>query len=329
MPELVFHEGFGRAIRMDPIAELGVPTQDWVEHFLRRGERDEALRYLDYMVQEFTVLYRTLMIPWIRETVGALGRRTGEATAFPLVAALGEHAWERFYRTGVGFKDEAAAAVAAGRLDLATAAVDHVRLAFKAINDAMVVWVQDLQTLAADRFGADEVVRLTREAYDRIWTGRYATWLRLSPHEQVALSVEGMRAHYGGPRRRGEVSVREEADRYVLSWLCGTGGMLRMGDWETGGPPHPTRGVSREPRPWTWGRTGVPWYCTHCSLLMEVFPAEVHGHPLRPLDWDPDPRAPCVWYVYKRPDLVRDVHYHRIGLAPPRGRGAPPGPGAP
>jgi hypothetical protein len=319
VPRLVHAESFGRPIRLDPVEELGVPTQDWVERFLAEGARAEALRYLAYMGEEFRILYQTLMIPWLRETTAALGRRTGEGTAFSLLASLGELAWERFHRAGVGFTEEAARAIRDGRDDLARAAMDHARVQFKSINDAMVAWVQDLQTLAADRFGPEEIVRLTREAYDRIWTGRYRTWLALTPHEQVALSVEGMRAHYGGPRRRGDVAVREEPDRYVLSWLCGTGGMLRMGDWETGAPPHRTHGRNRAPEPWTWGRTGVPWYCTHCSLLMEVFPAEVLGHPLRPLDWDPDDRAPCVWYVYKRPSLIRREHYERIGRQPPAG----------
>lgn len=317
MPRLVFHEGFARLIRMDPVEELGVPTQDWVEHFLRRGEPDEALRYLDYMVQEFTVLYRTLMVPWLRDTMDHLGRRTGETVTFGLLARLGEAVWERVYQAGIRFQTETAQAVRDGRADVAVALLDHIRVQFKTVNDAMVIWVQDLQTLAADRFGPDEIARMTREAYDRIWTERYRTWMTLSPHEQVALSVEGMRAHYGGPRRRGEVAIREEPDRYVLSWLCGTGGVLRMGDWETDGPPHSTHGVNREPRPWTWGQTGVHWYCTHCSLLMEVFPAEIYGYPLRPLDWSPDHRAACVWYVYKRPDLIRPEHYRRIGLAGP------------
>lgn len=325
MPRLVVHPRFGRPIRMDPIEELGVPTQDWIEDFLRRGETEEALRYLDYMVQEFTVLYRTLMIPWLRHTLDYLARRTGEAGAFRLLGTLGEATWEPFYRAGRGFQVEAAGAIRDGRSDVAVALLDHVRVQFKTINDGMVAWIQDLQTTAADRLGPDEIARMTREAYEGIWTERYRTWLTLTPHEQVALSVEGMRAHYGGPRRRGEVAIREEADRYVLSWLCGTGGALRMGDWETGAPPHPTHGVSREPRPWTWGKTGVHWYCTHCSLLMEVFPAEAYGHPLRPLDHDSDHRAPCVWYVYKRPELIRPEHYRRIGLpAPP-----PPAPERP
>lgn len=70
MPRLVVHPRFGRPIRMDPIEELGVPTQDWVEEFVRRGQTEEALRYLDYMVQEFTVLYR-------REQPGLNGTRGG------------------------------------------------------------------------------------------------------------------------------------------------------------------------------------------------------------------------------------------------------------
>ncbi|MCB0229316.1 MAG: hypothetical protein KDH90_09335, partial [Anaerolineae bacterium] len=62
-----------------------------------------------------------------------------------------------------------------------------------------------------------------------------------TPHEKLALTVEGMRGgHFSGERRRGDVTVRDDGDRLVMVMeLCGSGGVLRRGDPETGRPPHP------------------------------------------------------------------------------------------
>jgi hypothetical protein len=160
--------------------------------------------------------------------------------------------------------------------------------------------------------------------HQSIWGDRYAAWDQMTPWEKVALTVEGMRGgHFSGARRRGDVIVREEADRFVIAFdPCGSGGVLRRGDPETGRGPYPIteHGTNQTPHLWTWQKTGVHWYCSHCAIAMEWLPGRKRGHPLRPLDHTLDHNAPCVWYVYKDEKQTRDYHYPRTGLVKPKDR---------
>ena len=107
-------------------------------------------------------------------------------------------------------------------------------------------------------------------AYEHIWKPRYELWAQMSPEERLQLSVEGMRGgHLSGPRHRGDVGVSDEGDRYVMSLdPCGSCGILRRGDPDSGRPSQPPAG-NLEPHPWTWGRTGMSWYSVHSPIALE------------------------------------------------------------
>jgi hypothetical protein len=77
-------------------------------------------------------------------------------------------------------------------------------------------------------------------------------------------------------------------------------------------------GVNQMPHDWTWQKTGVHWYCSHCAIAMEWLPGRQRGRLLRPLDHVMDPTAPCTWYIYKDEARTRAYHYPRTGTpAPP------------
>ena len=119
------------------------------------------------------------------------------------------------------------------------------------------------------------------------------------------------------------MSLRDDGDRLVMVMeLCGSGGVLRRGDPETGRLPHPVgeHGVNQQPHDWTWQKTGVHWYCSHCAIAMEWLPGQRKGRLLRPLDHVMDPQAPCTWYVYKDEDKTRAYHYPRTGTSYPARR---------
>jgi hypothetical protein len=168
--------------------------------------------------------------------------------------------------------------------------------------------------------------------------------------------------------------------------LCGSGGVLRRGDPETGRGPHPVgegdasaaltpgvtenegdasaalsmtqgegdasaalsmtqgegdasaalsmtqgegdasaaltpgvTGTNQTPHDWTWQKTGVHWYCSHCAIAMEWLPGRQRGRLLRPLDHVMDPNAPCTWYIYKDEAQTRAYHYPRTGTPAPPG----------
>lgn len=308
---------FGRRIRQDPFGQQGVPTQDLVVAAMSRGETQTAVELAEYMVEEFGILFESVLNGWLRqllETVADSMRTEGLET---LLRVPGKHAWQAFYAMGQRFQIEAIDAIRAGDDDRATQLLDHTRMTFKTINDETVRFIQDLLTVLDERGGEAAPIDSMRGAYETIWRGRYRDWNALTPEEKLQLSCEGMRSHYGGPGRSGAFEVYDDGDRYRMQFaVCGTGGMLRYGDPETGEGPWPTSGVSRTPQPWTWGKTGVPWYCTHCSLFLEHWPAEDYGYPLRPVLYDDDAESPLStsWFIYKEPGTARSEDLARIGL---------------
>lgn len=318
MPYLVYSEKFGRTIRLDRPEELGIPTQNLIEAALDDGNATAALELLAYMRQESDILNKTVLGGWLSSLVSYLLERIEREDLRLVTRIPSEATWKGFETLARDRYAEASNAIARGAMAEAKLAVEGMRKTYKTLNDLVVCWVQDILTFLARTYGEDEPARAMRPAYEHIWRERYRLWVQLTPEEQLALSAEGMRAHFGGPTRRGEFVIRDEGDRYAMFFdPCGTGGVLRRGDPETSAPPYATEGFNSEPRGWTWGQVGVPWYSTHCNLYLETFAAEDHGYPIRPVGYDPDPHAPCVWYVYKDPQYTRPEHFLAIGLQAP------------
>jgi len=318
MTRLVYSEKVGRLLRMDPPEELGVPTQNLIELSVEARRWGEAIELLDYMRQESDVLNETVLRGWLTSLITYAKTRFGQGELELLLRVPSGDLLHAFEGLARQHHTDARLHLIAEEAEPALRAVDAMRFAFKTLNDVVVKWIQDVLTVLADNFGEDEPTRAMRPAYDQIWRERYRHWDDLSAHEQLALSSEGMRAHFGGPTRRGEFRVLDEEDRYTMYFdPCGTGGVLRRGDSETGSAPYATTGVNTVPRQDTWGKTGVHWYCTHCSLYMELFPALEGGNPLRPLSHNIDHEKPCVWHVYKDKNRIREEHYRAIGIEVP------------
>lgn len=132
-----------------------------------------------------------------------------------------------------------------------------------------------------------------------------------TPEDLVLMMAEHLRAHFSGAGRDGAVEIIEEPDRYRLVFApCGTGGVLRH-------PAVPGLTLLPEAMPETWNRAGeVPAYCAHCAKN-EITSIRRLGHPAWVTEFDPDPRKPCGWTVYKDPKLIPARFYERLGLRPP------------
>jgi hypothetical protein len=318
MPNLVYSEKFERMLRLDRPEEIGIPTQDLLEAALEQDKPEEALVLLAYMRQESEIVNKTVLGGWLASLLEYFRERAGQSGLEVVLRIPGQAVWQGFEELAQLRYAEAESALKSREYRAVKMAVEGMRQTYLRLNDLVVRWVQDLLTYLADTYGEEEPARAMRPAYDRIWRERYRLWTKLTPEEQLALSAEGMRAHFGGPTRRGEFKVRDEGDRYAMFFdPCGTGGIMRRGDPVSGAGPYPTHGLNRLPKDWTWGKSGVHWYCTHCSLYVEKFPAEDYGYPIRPLAHNLDPQAPCVWYIYKDPALTRPEHFLAIGLKPP------------
>ncbi len=127
----------------------------------------------------------------------------------------------------------------------------------------------------------------------------------LTPEELVVVIAEEFRAHFSGPGREGAIWVIEEADRYrIVLDPCGSGGRMRKTE---------LFGVTKKTYPWSWNKSGVPYYCIHCAVMWEIIPIELRGYPIR-INLCPDrSEDPCVHLFYKRPQLIPEEYFTRVG----------------
>ena len=103
-----------------------------------------------------------------------------------------------------------------------------------------------------------------------------------------------------------DFTVVEELDRYVVRLdLCGSGGRLMR-----------AKNVARTQKayPWAWGRSGVPYYCVHCCVAWEIIPTELRGYPFMIHLIAEKPEDPCVQLYYKRPELIPEEYFTRLGM---------------
>lgn len=315
-----YSQAIGRELRLDEIDTIGTSSQTLAEEAMHAGRIDDAVILINYFLKEMQIMHG-ILTTWIQDIIRFIMEKSG---AEPNLVTSGAAAIIRTFNTvplGTAPQANCLAALKRGDLESAADWLDKMRLEFKIPHEILVAWIQDLLSYCAATWGEDAVLETILHTHQSIWGDRYAAWDRMTPWEKVALTVEGMRGgHFSGARRRGDVIVREEPDRFVIAFdPCGSGGVLRRGDPETGRAAYPIteHGTNQEAHLWTWQKTGVHWYCSHCAIAMEWLPGRKRGHPLRPLDHTLDPHAPCVWYVYKDETQTREYHYPRTGLIKP------------
>lgn len=288
-----------RDVRMDSPATQGIATGWFTESAVRAGDLGMALRYARVERAEWLVV-DTMFRQWLDDILRFTEDRLPKASVAVRVAKVPR---ERLWDTLDGLATKAAARLEAsieeGEFERYEACQSAMRELHVATNDLYVEWIQDLLTLLAERFGDEVVEEATRRSYESVWMRRYEGWFDMTSEERLALTCAGMRAHYGGPGRRGDFEVVEEADRFVLTFdPCGTGGVLRRR--AANGEHVDVVGGNREAQEWSWGLTNVPWYCSHCPMLLEHFPLQYFGEVLRPTEFSPDPQDPTRWVIPKK-----------------------------
>ena len=173
------------------------------------------------------------------------------------------------------------------------------------MNDAMTEFAASELSFIVDNLGEEILEKLWRHVGGKVLATMFSRVESTTPEEKVALYAELQRAHGAGAQRWGELGVTEEPERFVMSIdPCGSGGRLRrMGK----------DGLTSKAYRWSWGKVGVPYYCTHCCVFWELAPTEVLGYPIRIHENVDRPELPCVQFVYKDPKKIPDSYFNRIG----------------
>ncbi len=192
----------------------------------------------------------------------------------------------------------------------------------KALHDLFCDWIWDILTKTSFKNGEESVYELCRATQEtwmmkRTWKGL----VKMSPEERVYLNAEIMRSHRCGPKLDGAIEIIEDEDRYSIKMdPCGSGGRMRRGDPVEGTPSRLVSpyyfGVTERAYPWTWGLKNVPYYCIHCAVN-EILCIEWGGYPLWVTGYSEDASDPCYWHFYKRPGLIPDIYFERLGFKKP------------
>jgi hypothetical protein len=269
-------------------SERAVATPDRIERARAAGRHDEAAalaRQLPAEAEEIHELYTD----WSLRIPRLLGRA-------PLDPASFDRAWQAFCDGCLHFDEstdlEALLEIWRGSHDA------HLEQVASLVDDAVA-------ELGEERLGElwtelqDDGIAFYRATYgpDRPWPE--------SARRLLEVAIDGMHGHLGGPRRRGEVRVREYDDRVELEFApCGSGGQVLAGG------RHRTVEGRHD---FAWNTPGVCAYCVHCCVLQQLTPIDDFGYPARVIDPPTQPGAACRWTVYRDPALVPDEAFERVG----------------
>jgi len=174
-------------------------------------------------------------------------------------------------------------------------------------RDIFLTWLDILFTLGADKLGEELVYQANRLLAERaIWPAFEGTLGpgasaedRLRQRAYVWTSLHGANLE----------EIQEDEERFIIKLKCPTGGSIRSKE---------QFGKTKEAHPWSYGQEGVCYYCTHCTITLEMMVIEKFGYPA----WVclPQPEGRCIQYLYKSLESVPEEYYKRVGMEKKTGK---------
>jgi hypothetical protein len=352
-----FLQRFGRPVRLGSLEELKGSDGERIRGAIRQGDARAARTRLQLLQPTHAALVTTYL-EWAYALRSHTAARSGAAKESALAERSARSWEEGLRASGHAFREEAVGCVrglldpgkvgpatveafrkspenpwaatlnktpgdeiaslhqdlGAGAAEAAVRHFDAYLAAMRDRHDLIGRFVALYSTALAGELGQTAAVGLAQESLEScaMLAGMWGFVGQAKPEEITLMMAEHLRAHFSGGGRDGSVEIVEEPDRFRLIFApCGTGGVLRD-------PVVPGLTPLPDATPETWNRAGqVPAYCAHCAKN-ELTSIRRLGFPAWVTEFDPDPRKPCGWTVYKDPKLIPDRYYERLGLPVPR-----------
>jgi len=176
--------------------------------------------------------------------------------------------------------------------------------AWRRNKDYSINWIASLLSFIGRRLGEPAVEEALRDFGERFVRARRAGSKDIDARTRMEGIVRAMKAN------GAEVELTEQDDRYVLSFRCGSGGML-IDEGAYGPPKDYLMLTERGPR--TFMRDQLPVYCAHCSVNNEMQGIEWDGVPHTVEHPPTKPGERCIHHVYKRTEDIPEEIYRRVG----------------
>jgi hypothetical protein len=339
---LTWSERIGKRVRDEPWPMQAVSTVRRIEEALEASQLEIAAQLVDYFMEEAKICHNVYQTwtdgfdRWIRARgvsevdFNAERHRLAELLQFKAGAPFDPMLRWRELSAEAG---TLAHGLRGGALtdQAARDGVERLRSGWQGLHDRWVDLQAGLMTFIARRFGEKAIGDCYREVLRDHLAQRYGPFdLRRQPYEETIernlyFALEAMRGHLSGPGRRGDLSVTETEDSWVISFdPCGSGGRQGRGHGAE------EFGFTTERHDWAWNEIGVCYYCAHCCMVNELWAVEQWGAPIRVTDSPLHPREtsgaspkPCTWTIYKSFDAIPETAYTRLGLSKPRRAGEP------
>jgi hypothetical protein len=340
----------GRRTRLGSWEDQKISTYRKVREALAQERWDDAAELGNYFVDEAKVcfaIYRQ-WIPDLRAFLveNGVSPEEVEAANRAIVAKLDlpdGRPWDPF-RQWHDFTMQVEEFVALVHREQGEAAVeklDELKETWRRCHDRDVDNTYGLMSEIVARLGEGSIGAMWDKVLLPLFTWRYEKF-DIDKHAWeeglevlMLVACEAMRGHLVGPGRTGDFELIETEDRYILRFdPCGSGQRTVRGDWIEGTParmePPYEWSVSQEEHTWNHNTKGVCHYCTHCIRLMEEWPMDRFGYPVRVIDppvypdtnRDADVRQKCQWQMFKDPTAVPQEYYARVGRTRPSAFGS-------
>ncbi|HIJ63206.1 MAG TPA: hypothetical protein HPQ04_10990 [Rhodospirillaceae bacterium] len=198
-------------------------------------------------------------------------------------------------------RDNTIAAIREGRIDDAIRGVGEIWAEGRPIHDFYGDMSAVFCDFIAQELGEEAVEKAWRYLGERLWKPVFEAAAAAGAEPLAGLYAMFLRSHGYDFR----VEEDDEKITFLLDY-CPSGQRLMMEGKLEGDSRHPlNHGVSKKPYPWTFGKTGVPYYCGHTELWFNSMPKE-WGNPIMSTqfgEFDADGKvtgSPCRTFFWKR-----------------------------
>jgi hypothetical protein len=216
--------------------------------------------------------------------------------------------------------DRAIEALDAGDVAAARALCEGMKHEWLMLHDLYAAGTAGLLTFVKDRLGEDAIAEAHEASMAGHWQDTVEKVALIDRRQVVELLAGTWRAHStsGVGRNPGAFTIVEDDEKVTFSMNpCGSGQRLWRNGYYDPARPH-AFATTDEAHDWSYGRKGLPIYCTHCTFMNELLPIRWLGFPIYPShppdDFDHDP---CVWHWYKDPAAIPAEHWARYDLEKP------------